>query len=122
MGARALESFCSVEHPSRTVEDSGLFQTEEPTSHTRTELGTKQHAKEANTGPSPIIKHFFVPVFAVVHAAAYAPIAWHRAQGAFIPKVTPAELYIMVVCPLERSWYRGLWDKKTRGRETRSQT
>ena len=35
---------------------------------------------------SPIPKHFSVSICAVVHAAEYAPISWHRAQGAFIPK------------------------------------
>ena len=61
----------------------------------------------------PIIKHFFVSLFAVVHAAAFAPISWHRAQGAFIPRGATAERCIMVMCSLGRSWYRGLWDKKT---------
>ena len=35
---------------------------------------------------SPIIEHFFVSLFAVVHGAEYAPISLHRAQGAFIPR------------------------------------
>ena len=34
---------------------------------------------------SPVIKHHFVSLFAVVHAAENAPISWNRAQGAFIP-------------------------------------
>ena len=46
---------------------------------------------------SPIIKHFLVSLFAVVHAAEYAPISWHRAQGAFIPKGAAAERCIMDV-------------------------
>ena len=71
--------------------------------------------------PTQIIQHFFVSLFAVVHAAEYAPIAWHRAQGVHIPKGETAERCIMVMCPLGRSWYRGLWDKK-REKETRNQT
>ena len=66
-------------------------------------IGHKATREGRQYRPSPIIKHFFVPVFTVVHAAAFAPIAWHRAQGAFIPKGATAER-----C--------GLWEKKTRER------
>ena len=55
---------------------------------------------------SPIIKHFFVSLVAVVHAAEHEPIS-HRVQGAFIPKGATAERCIMVMCPLKRSWNRG---------------
>ena len=65
---------------------------------------------------SPITKHLFVSLFVVLHAAEYAPISWHRAQGTMIPKGARAERCVMVMCPLRRSWYRGLWDKKTRER------
>ena len=46
----------------------------------KTKRGGSQHMT------SPIIKHFFVSLFAIVHAAEYAPISRHRAQGPFIPK------------------------------------
>ena len=64
---------------------------------------------------SPIIKHFFVSLSAVVYAAEYVPNSRQRAQGALILKGATAER-CMVMCPLGRSWYRGLWDKKTRER------
>ena len=51
---------------------------------------------------SPIINHFFVSLFAVVHAGEYAPISWHRAQAAFIRKGATADRRIMVMCPLGR--------------------
>ena len=56
---------------------------------------------------------FFVSLFAVVHPAEFATISWHRAQGAFIPEGATAERCIMVMYFLGKSWYRGLWDKRT---------
>ena len=38
------------------------------------------------------------------------------AQGTFIPKGATASQCIMVICLLERSWFRVLWDRKTRER------
>ena len=64
----------------------------------KTKRGGSQHMT------SPIIKHFFVSLFAVVHAAEYAPISRHRAQGPFIPKGATAEQCIMVICPFATSW------------------
>ena len=37
------------------------------------------------------------------------------------PKGATADRCVMVMCPLARSWYRGLWNKK-RGKETRKRT
>ena len=51
---------------------------------------------------SPIIKHFFFSLVAVVHTAEYEPISWHRVQGAFIPNGATAERCIMVMCPLKK--------------------
>ena len=48
------------------------------------------------------LRTLFVPLFAVVHAAEYAPISWHTVQGAFIPKGATAEHCKMVICPLEK--------------------
>ena len=52
---------------------------------------------------SGIIKHYFVSLSVVVHAAENAPISSQRAQGAFVPKGATAERFIMVMCPLPRS-------------------
>ena len=44
---------------------------------------------------------------------------WWRTDGIRVdklPKEATAERCFMVMCPLGRSWYRGLWDKKTRER------
>ena len=81
-----------------------FFQRRITKSRTSTELETKENAKDVQ----PIIKHFFVSLFAVVHVAEYAALSWHRAQGAFIPKGAKAERCIMVMCSLGKSWYRGL--------------
>ena len=67
---------------------------------------------------SPIIKHFFVSLFAAVHAAEDATISWRRAQGAFITKGATAARYIMVMYSMAKSWCRGSWDRKTRERNT----
>ena len=92
------------------------------TSRTSTELDAQPNVKEVHIHTfSPITKHFFVSLIAVVHVAEDAPISWHRAQEAFIPKGATAERCIMVMCSLVRSWYRGLWDKKTE-KETKNQT
>ena len=84
-------------------------------------IGHKASREGSQHTPSPITKYYIFSLFAVVRAAEYAPIAWHRAQGAFIPYGATAERCIMVVCPLGRSRYRGPWDKK-RVKETRNQT
>lgn len=84
-------------------------------------IGHKASREGSQHTPSPITKCYIFSLFAVVRAAEYAPIAWHRAQGAFIPYGATAERCIMVVCPLGRSRYRGPWDKK-RVKETRNQT
>ena len=80
----------------------------------RTSAGwdTKPNVEEAHF--PPITKHFFVSLWAVVHVAEYAPIPWHRTQGAFVVKGTTAECCIVVMCLSVRSWCRGLRDKKTR--------
>ena len=88
-----------MEHSSRIAEDTG-----ELTNRTSMEIGHMITREGSQYTPSPIIKHFFVSLFAVVHAAEYATIAWHRAHGAFIPKGAIAERCIMVMCPLRRSW------------------
>ena len=75
-------------------------------------IGYKTKREGSQCSSSPIIKHFFVSLFAVVHGADYAPISLHRAQGAFIHKGATAERCIMVMCPQGRSWYRGFWDRK----------
>ena len=78
----ALESFCRLGDSSSTSEDPGFFQTVEHES--RTSIG--DWIEKTKYMFSPIIKHFFVSLFAVVHAAEYAPNSWHSAQGSFIPK------------------------------------
>ena len=81
-------------------------------------IGYKTKHEASRYMSSPIIKHFLVSLFVVVHASEYASISWHRAQGAFIHQEATAERCI-VMCPLEKSWYRGFGDnKKTRERDT----
>ena len=65
-----------MQHSGRTPEIAGIPK------WTNTEFDTKQTGSQYMS--SPIIRHFFVSLFAVVHAAEYAPISWHGAQGAFI--------------------------------------
>ena len=77
-------------------------------------IGNKTKREESSF--FPVMKYFFVSLFAVAHAAEYAPISWHKAQGAFILKGATAERFIMVMCLLGRSSCRGLWDEKTRER------
>ena len=81
-----MKSFRSVEHPSRVGEDTGLLKRRSQTTALARDWAKKTTREGSQFTPSPIIKRFFVSLFAVVHAAEYTPIAWHRAQGAFIPK------------------------------------
>ena len=76
-------------------------------------IGHKASREGSQHTPSPITKYYIFSLFAVVRAAEYAPIAWHRAQGAFITYGATAERCIMVVCPLGRSRYRGPVGQKT---------
>ena len=57
-------------------------------------IGYKTKREGSKYMSSPIIKHF-ASLFAVAHAAGYAPISWQRAQGAIIPKGATAERHIM---------------------------
>ena len=108
--AQALESDCCVERTCRTPEDLS-FPSGGPHEPHKHGIGYKTKRDGSSYVSSPNIKHFFVSLFAVVHAAAHAPISWHRAPGEFIPTGATAERCIMVRCPLERSWYSGLWEK-----------
>ena len=91
-----------------------VFQNGGATHRTCTGLDTKQNAKQVRTC---LLRLPIVSLFAVVHASEYVSISWHRAQGAFIPKEATGERCI-VMCPLEKSWYRGLWhNKKTSERD-----
>ena len=120
-GAQTLESVRPVEHSSRIAENTGLSKRRSQQTAQARNWAQKHHVKEAQHTPSPITTYYIFSLFAVVRAAEYAPIAWHRAKGAFIPHGATAERCIMVVCPLGRSRYRGSWDKK-RVKETRNQT
>ena len=80
-------------------------------------IGHKPTREGSQYRPSPIFNLFFVSLFAVVRAVAYAPIAWHRAQGAFIPEGATAERCILVMCPFGRSWYGDLWEKNERKKQ-----
>ena len=104
--AEALECVCCVEIPTELVKILA----------TATKVWSWIRTKREGSHyiASLIVKHFFGPLFAVVHAAVYAQISLRIAQGAFIPKRPTADRCIMVMCPSERLWYRGLWDKKTR--------
>ena len=103
--APTLESVRSVELAIRTPED--------PCS-TSTELETKQNVKEANTcrlrSSNTSLSHFSCTL-----RKTHQSRGTERKEPSFLQRAT-AERCIVVMCRLGRSWYRGLWDKKTRER------
>ena len=78
-----------------------VFPNEGPQKPHKHGIGYKTKRGGSQYMSSPIIKHFFFSLVAVVHAAEYEPIS-HRVQGAFIPKGATAERCIMVMCPLKK--------------------
>ena len=103
--APTLESVRSVELAVRTLEDP---------CRTSTELETKQNVKEANTcrlrSSNTSLSHFSCTL-----RNAHQSRGTERKEPSFLQRAT-AERCIVVMCRLGRSWYRGLWDKKTRER------
>ena len=91
------------------------FQTSEHNSRTSAGLDTQLNAKEVHTGP---LRSF---TFRCRVCRKIRTNSWYRAQGAFIPSGATSERFIMVMCHLRRSWYRGSLDTNTK-EKTKNQT
>ena len=103
MEAQTLETLRSEEHPSRTAEDTCF--SKRWSQNNELALNWAQN----NTRRKPIhpITDHQAPVCLTIRSCARCRVF---AEGA------TAERCIMVMCSLGRSWFRGLWDKKTRER------
>ena len=94
MEGQTLEGFRSVEHPSRIGECTGF-----------SKRRSKNNAQPRNWAQNAARRK---PIRAITdhQAAECASVAWHRAQGAFIPKGATAERCTKVMSPLGRPWYK----------------